>query len=294
MVKLYINSAGEIYKVGENPDKEEITIPEIVDGIKVVSLAESLFLERDDILTVKILAPIKSIPKHCFRSSGVSYVYLHKETNCICECAFYECRLEKIEGGLIKSIHGRAFYGAYIHELALGSIENIGPKVFAEATIKKGTVALIDVQNIGREAFMGCTIKNGMVLNKIKVIKKRAFLFSDIPRIEINSKKLKIETSVFEKSYLEVFKCSAEIQIISRFTFQDCYKLRFIEIASDKTLEIQDFAFQHCKSLQTPLNFPWAMNVGKEAFDGSGISVYLPETITCIGSTKHEKIYFLN
>lgn len=130
-----VTAEGEIIITG-SPDQEEIIIPAEIDGMSVAGIAESAFLNRNDIKQVTI-------------RSGVRYVG---------EYAFAGCETLKevtLEGGL-QYIGKGAFSGDGILEEILipDSVAFVGENAFADCT-ELGTIIFPQTAHVDDYAFEG-------------------------------------------------------------------------------------------------------------------------------------------
>ncbi|HZJ78620.1 MAG TPA: leucine-rich repeat protein [Clostridia bacterium] len=137
-----------------------ITIPAIIDGYEVVSIAEKAFFRNNNITSVVVSYGIEEIGISAFlECSKLKHVTISGSVKTICADAFYKC--------------------TELAEIVLGNgIEEISSYAFSECTSLKRLTIPESVTSLGNSAFAGCTSLTNINLPET-IEKIEGFTFSD-------------------------------------------------------------------------------------------------------------------
>lgn len=120
--------------VSYNGDKQNITVPEQVDGITVTSIGEKAF-EQSGITSVSLPSTVTEIEENAFRASSISSLTAEGVTT-VGDTAFYDCKgLFNLNMPKLVSAGKRAFYNCtLLSSVDFGdSIETLGDYAFASS-----------------------------------------------------------------------------------------------------------------------------------------------------------------
>ncbi len=145
-----------------SPDKPHIlTIPETLDGKRVVSISASAFYFRSDLTTIIIPEGITEIGEYAFAGcSKVTSIAFPSSLQKIGNAAFYACEsLEAVVLRGIVEIGNSAFYGcAAMTRLNLpASLRTLGDAAFYGCSALSSLVIPEGTETIGKQAFQDCS-----------------------------------------------------------------------------------------------------------------------------------------
>lgn len=246
--------------------KTKVTIPTKIKGKKVQSISGYGKIKQLHIpngIDVLYIAKAKNLKKITVSKTNKKYsvknnLLLNKNKTVLYGCPRGNSN-PKIPS-TVKTIDGRAFYGAKFKEITLlQNVKNIGTAAFAYC--KK----LVDIKlskalnKIGTEAFTGCTsLKSITIPDSVTSI--GIFAFSHCKN-------------------LESVKLSENIKFLDT-VFNGCESLKELEIPKSVT-KIADMAMYDCKSLEKVYIYNKNCKIYYEA-DG-GILNAIPKTATIYG-----------
>ena len=233
---LQEDGTAEIYYFYNREKEMIITVPSMLDGIKVTSIGEQAFYHKD---MSEIIIPegIVSIRKRAFDyCENLTAVTIPDSISFIESNPFSSCKqlktinisadhpyLELIDGSLICRDDNRLIFHIcdYITFNGGGIVHNV-------YTVPD------DVQIIGEYSFTYNTEK--------------------VQEIEIPESVTEIQDNAFYGSMIRKINLPSSLTRIGRQAFCECTSLMFITIP-ENVKEIGDYAFHHCESL-TEINLP--------------------------------------
>ena len=249
----YENSTVRITAVESIP--AHLTIPERLNGMTVVEIAEGAFADNDTLLYLKLpTGAIKLGSGFCSGSIALTAIDLAGSVSAIPENAFEDCsNLARVDGiSQVTSIGSQAFAGC--SSLALLDLPevltDIGPEAFRGCTSLARINIPASVASIGESAFWGC---DGLV--------EAVMLCSaEIP-----------EYCFLGCASLTSVKIGDNVKAISGEAFRNCRALYSLEIGKN-CKAIGDYAFHACDELtEIVIADRSAISIGEgnESLDGT-------------------------
>lgn len=313
-IKYVIEKEGIVVKGCVNKGIKTLTIPEKINGYKVVAIDESAFEDCYRLTKVTLPDSIKRIEKcafmDCFRMKQIN---LPKKLVSIAEMAFYGCdSLQNVTfPQSLKKIGAWAFAGCKkFTKISIGqNLGSIGEGAFADCNgVKEITVSgknkKYDSRNkcnaiIGskkNELLFGCN--NTVIPKGIKKIHDDAFSECDklknitIPAsVENIGKQVFIDCSGIEKITVakenKVYtSLNGSNAIVKKSTGELILGCKNTVIKSG-IKSIGDYAFYGCTKLKKMILPNGITKIGVNAFVGcENLNIVIPSSVKCIGFTK--------
>ena len=259
-----------------------IVIPNEVDGLKVVRVAENAFKNSKDIDTIILPDTLEEISANAFFGSSIRRIHIPDSVKVIGECAFSECpNLEKL--------------------IFPNSLESIPEKLCTKSEGLTEVYIPGSVKEIGKHAFSNCKQLKSVTLHEgILSVGTMAFeKCTSLEEIHLPESATQIGEWVF--AWCESLKRASlpsTLTAIPSYTFYGCTSLEAFEIPYGvKKLGCSCFA--GCRSL-TEIDLPDGLSAWEFGiFEGCSSlkSIVIPEQITSIDTmtfaycTSLESIY---
>lgn len=209
-----------------------IVIPNEVDGLKVVRVAENAFKNSKDIDTIILPDTLEEISANAFFGSSIRRIYIPDSVKTIGEYAFSECpNLESV--------------------ILPNSLEYISPYLFAESTNLSEVYIPENVGSIPEKAFYLTGITSVTIPKNATVIGKHAFAnCKQLKSVTLHEGILSVGTMAFEKcTSLEEIHLPESATQIGEWVFAWCESLKRASLPSTLTA-IPSYTFYGCTSLE--------------------------------------------
>ncbi len=306
-----------------NGSRNDIVVPDKINGITVVSLEKNIFSAENcpDLCGITLPQTVTKISDSAFLgNTSIEYV-VAKGVQTVFANAFNGCAsLKSIDAPLLKEIYMNAFKNCpLLSEISLENVERVnsyalfGNKSLSELKIPK-------LQSVGTKAFSNMAIKYAEFTSlksfESSMAGRTADAFSGCDMLEeirvpeVTTLGTTSATSGFnELNALKTFY-APKLEKIGIYAFYNCKLLENIVV--DAVKSIDNFAFVGCKNLEK-LYLPNAKTVGSNVFNDSGVNciyfesaeeilslpvedstVFIPSTATVIdecASRAHQAIY---
>jgi hypothetical protein len=277
-----------------------IVIPNEVDGLKVVRVAENAFKNSKDIDTIILPDTLEEISANAFFGSSIRRIYIPDSVKTIGEYAFSECpnleklifpnSLESIPGNLCAESEGLT--EVYIP----GSVKEIGENAFTRCKQLKKVTLSEGLLSIASRAFSQCA-----ALEEIRVPESATvlgeYIFSacgSLKRATLPSTITEIPVQTFSQTSLESFQIPTGVKKLDRgcfagtslteidlpeglttlgsAVFSGCSSLKSLSIP-EGILALDNFVLAGCTSLES-LHLPASLiTINVTAFHGTGDSL---------------------
>lgn len=313
-IKYVIEKEGIVVKGCVDEGIKTLTIPEKINGYKVVAIDESAFEDCYRLTKVTLPDSIKRIEKcafmDCFRMKQIN---LPKKLVSIAEMAFYGCdSLQNVTfPQSLKKIGAWAFAGCKkFTKISIGqNLGSIGEGAFADCNgVKEITVS---GKNKKYDSRNKC--------NAIIYSKKNELLFGCNNTVIPKGIK-KIHYNAFSKcDKLKNITIPASVENIGKQVFTDCSGIEKITVAKENKVytslngsnaivkkstgelilgckntviksgikSIGDYAFYGCTKLKKMILPNGITKIGVNAFVGcENLNIVIPSSVKCIGTTK--------
>ena len=247
----------------------EITIPAIIDGIRITSIGDQVFQDHKELIQVTVPKDIVFIGDSAFSGcSRLTSISLPNNLTSIGESAFSGCSgLTSITlPNSLTSIGESAFSGCSgLTSISLpNSLTSIGDSTFSGCSGLTSISLPNSLTSIGESAFSGC---------------------SGLTSITLPNSLTSIGDSAFSGcSGLTSISLPNSLTSIGNSTFSECSGLTSISLPNSLT-SIGNSTFSGCSGLTT-ISLPNSLtSIGDSAFSGcSGLtSITLPDNLTSIG-----------
>ena len=233
-----------------------IVIPNEVDGLKVVRVAENAFKNSDDIDTIILPDTLEEISANAFLGSSIRRIYIPDSVKVIGEYAFSECKnlesvilpnsLESIPENLCAESEGLT--EVYIP----GSVKEIGENAFVRCKQLKKVTLSEGLISIANSAFSQC-----VALEEIRVPESATvlgeYIFSacgSLKRATLPSTITEIPVQTFSQTSLESFQIPVGVKKLGRACFGGCTSLTEIDLPEGLTT-LGSGVFSGCSSLKS-------------------------------------------
>lgn len=273
----------------------EILIPTTYNGLPVVSVEASAFLNNTAITSVVLPDSITSIGENAFNGcESLTSVTFGKNSqlSSIGPGAFNYCySLESITiSESVTSIGSDAFYYCYgLRSVTFGEnsqLTSIGEGAFNWCESLESITIPDSVTSIGEGAFCCCAKLTSITIpDGVKSIGNYAFAgCSALESITIPDSVLNIGDSAFaECTALESITIPGSVLSIGYSAFEECTALKNITIPGS-VLSIGDNAFKECTALESAIISEGVKSIGDNAFYNCTnlVNVSLPDSLTSI------------
>ena len=233
-----------------------IVIPNEVDGLKVVRVAENAFKNSKDIDTIILPDTLEEISANAFFGSSIRRIHIPDSVKTIGEYAFSECpnleklifpnSLESIPGNLCAKSEGLT--EVYIP----GSVKEIGENAFTRCKQLKKVTLSEGLLSIANWAFSQCA-----ALEEIRVPESATvlgeYIFSacgSLKRATLPSTITEIPVQTFSQTSLESFQIPTGVKKLDRGCFAGCTSLTEIDLPEGLTT-LGSAVFSGCSSLKS-------------------------------------------
>jgi hypothetical protein len=292
---------GGVEITGYSGKKENLTIPNTINGQKVVSIGKKAFYEST-IRSAEIGNNVKIIKDSAFESCYSLYeVNISDSVEEIGKSAFSGCGvLDDVKyGNSIKKIGKEAFAYCEIKTMpSCNTLEYIGDYAFTENFISKLIVGK-SLKHIGKGAFYDTVIKtiDFNKDNKYFTLDDKNVLYnasktnlvlyplngSKATSYTVHSKTKEISPWAFECSKLKKITLPESVTEIGEGAFDGCMKLSSINLPKNLK-EIKFYTFYCCEKLKTVKLGANITKINECAFINSGIeSIKFPKNLQSIG-----------
>ena len=255
----------------------DISIPEEIDGYRVVAIRNSAFRVRGEGIEMERLyipGTVKTIGPYAFqRNEKLKAVYISDGVTRIDGCAFGECFA--------------------LEDVRLPSdLEVIENGVFEYCKSLKNIVLPDSVTVIGQSAFQRCENLEGIIIpDSVKRIESMAFINCEhMKTVELGDGLEVIEDGVFEYcGALSSIELPDSVKYLGGRVFAECLKLS--EVVLPEGIEsIGGGLFYNCASLKSITIPQGVIVVEQQAFSGcaSLSSIEIPSTVICIDNDAFE------
>ena len=163
--------------------------------------------------------------------------------------------------------------------------DNTGRLLLLCPMARRGTLTIpADVTHIGRRAFAGSALSGIFLPASLTRLGEYAFTASRLINVVLPEGVTAIPTGAFSDcSQLTSIALPEGLAVIGESAFENCSSLRSIDLPEGVSVLLPR-VFKHCKSL-VHVTFPAALTgIGKEAFEGCGLTaIDLPTGLTTLG-----------
>lgn len=319
--RYYLNDKSEAVIVRYIGTESDITVPEILDGYKVVALGDfsfsasyynendehkmtlirsislpetitkigiGAFAENYNLISVNIPSGITEIPQECFYNClELKNIILPDSVEKIGSGSFNFCwNLESISmPSKIKEIKSYTFYHCSdLVSIDLTCVEKIGDSAFYMCSSLTDVVVSEKLTEIGIYAFFHCTKLKTIDLSNVTYLGASSFSGCyDLNNIVLNDNIEHLEPSVFNHcSSLDSIELPYKLVSIGSSCF---YLTAFTKISFGENLKaIESQAFARCSNLKT-INFPDSLEkIGNGAFRQCiAETITIPENVKILG-----------
>ncbi len=241
--------------------KKSFTVPDVINGITVTAVGESVF-EGTDISEIVLPKTVTSIGKNAFKDCTVLKTIFAKSVTKISDYAFYNCVwLKNIYLGELASIGKYAFsYVCSGHYSLTGttfSIESDSMTTIDEGAFQYSAVSDIDlgkrVNTIGKGAFMNCPALVSVQIDGLSNVSNEAFRnCTALSSAEIYGLSY-VSSDLFNGCKLLTDVHIPDATYVNARAFENCTSLGEICLESAQT--VYSTAFNNCTSLRI-INLP--------------------------------------
>lgn len=247
--------------------KEELIIPEIIQGRVVQGIATGAFEDNSFIKTVVLPETAEHINLNGFKGCKKLEKVVGPAVKVLGLKAFADCKnLVSLDLPLLKGIGDYAFSGSGIKEINLPNVTDLGTNTF-NGCDKLETVSLPSVENINIGTFRDCTSLKSVDISSAVKISASAFRNTGIERIVIDNVEEIGNYAFADNNSLIGIKFSNVVST-GTYVFQNCPSLTYVSLP--KLEEVNGNTFKGCTELKT-LHLPSVKSVLKNAFAGSSI-----------------------
>lgn len=259
--------------------KEELIIPEIIQGRIVQGIATGAFEDNSFIKTVVLPETAEHINLNGFKGCKKLEKVIGPAVKVLGLKAFADCKnLVSLDLPLLEGIGDYAFSGSGIKEINLPNVTDLGTNTF-NGCDKLETVSLPSVENINIGTFRDCTSLKSVDISSAVKISASAFRNTGIERIAIDNVEEIGNYAFADNNNLIGIKFSNVVST-GAYVFQNCPSLTYVSLP--KLEELNGNTFKGCTELKT-LHLPSVKSVLKNAFTGSSIQ-YLK--LDCVETIK--------
>ncbi len=290
----YTESGSTVTITGYSGDGINITVPETLNGKKVVAIGENAFF-NSKIISIKLPSTVTTVGKNAFHScESLQVINLPIGVTTIGNDAFRGCTAlssVSLPSGLTK-IGDQAFYKCTsLKSLALPStLTSVGNWAFAYCSSLANITIPRSVTFVGASVFYECTgLAKSTFVSPSKITSLgESFFFdcSSLQSVSLPSQVRTVPTNCFYgcKS-LESISLTA-VTHINESAFEGCSSLTNVTF-STALLKIEKTAFSGCSSLRQVTLPSNTLAIGEKAFAGCTAleKIYIPSSVTRIGES---------
>ena len=277
---------------------ETVNIPSTVTeiGANAFAYCESL---KEMVLPEGLV----SIGNRCFQNSGLTSINIPVSLTSLPDYCFYGCALTSVSlGDQVNSIGSNCFQSCKNLTSAVlpSTIESLPSYLFSNCTSLQSINLPETLTSVGNSVFASCSSLESITLPKSLMTLSNGLFqnCSSLKEIVIPSEITALQNQIFSGcTSLEKVTMSREITTINQSAFANCAKLHTIAYygdaeesvpgvikLSEKTLRIDQYAFQNCKAI-TEIIIPDGFTTigGRETFKNTGISeLIIPSSVTAM------------
>ncbi len=260
--------------------KEELVIPEIIQGKIVKGIASGAFQDNPYVKTVVLPETAEDVNLNAFKGCKKLETIKGESVKRIGIRAFTECQnLVTVDFPILETIGEYAFSDSSITEVNLPNVTDIGSNAF-NGCGNLETAILPNAETVGIGAFRNCTSLKKVDLSSATKISANALRNTAIERIALKNVEEIGNYAFADNSYLVGITLPC-VTSTGSYVFQNCPLLRYVSLP--KLEEVNSNAFKGCTELTT-LYLPSVISVVKNAFAGSGVQYLKFECVESIKS----------
>ena len=263
----YTTNAGKITITKYNGPGGEVTLPDKITGLPVISIGAGAFEGCDNLTSVTIPNSVTTIGDHAFENCGLMSVAIPNSVTYLGEWAFSHCT--NLTGILIPDRATRIGQGAFnsctnLASITIGnSVTSIGDWAFLDCYKLTNVTIPNSVTSIEDDAFDGCSSLISITIpNSVTNIGTSAYFYctslAAITVDTLNPFYCSVDGVLFNKSQTTLIQCPGgkigsytipnSVTTIENEAFTLCTNLTSITIPSSVT-NIGSPAFDRCTSL---------------------------------------------
>lgn len=268
-----------------------ITIPASVDGYRVVALAYSAFMNRTDIKSVTIDAPITEITARAFcQCPNLAEINIPSTVTSIGHEAFLSCyALTEIElPSNLQSIDWQAFRNCTaLKSINIpDSVTFIGDHAFSDCQNAESLTLGRNLVTIGEGAFFQCMkIPSAIIPDTVTSIGDSAFYSCwELETVTLPKNLTSIPGGIFVNCPINEITIPESVTYIGPGAFRWCHELTSLTIP-DSVETIDYDAFNGCESIKSIALGNGVKTIGNNAFyyNKSLESIVIPDSVETIG-----------
>lgn len=260
--------------------KEELIIPEVVQGKTVKGIAAGAFQDNLYIKTVVLPETAEFINLNGFKGCEKLEKVVGNGITVLGMNAFADCKnLVSLDFPLLEGIGDYAFSGSGLTKIKLLNVTDLGTNVFNGCD--KLEVALLPmVENVNIGTFRDCTALKFVDVSAATKISTSAFRNTGLERIMIGIVE-EIGNYAFAENNNLVGVILPKVTSVGPYAFQKCPVLK--QVFLPRVEEISGYTFRECTELKV-LHLLSATSVAKNAFAGTSIEYLKFECVETIKS----------
>lgn len=260
--------------------KEELIIPEIIQGRTVQGIASGAFENNTFIKTVVLPETAEYINLNGFKGCTKLEKVVGSAVRVLGMNAFADCKnLVSLDLPLLEGIGDYAFSGSGLTEINMPNITDLGTNTF-NGCEKLETVSLPSVENINIGTFRDCTSLKSVDISSAVKISANAFRNTGVERIVLDNIE-EVGNYAFADNTCLVSLALPRVNSAGPYAFQKCPQLKYVFLP--KLEEIAGYTFRESTELKT-LQLPSVKSVLKNAFTGSSVQYLKFECVESIES----------
>lgn len=197
----------------------------------------------------------------------------------------------------VTSIADGAFYGTGVRFVSLPkTVKMIGSMAFEGCTELETVLFPEGLESIGSRAFRGARFRTLILPDSLESIDEEAFMdCRGLESVSFSPNLKKIGDKAFQNTPLKAVHFPASLEKIGIAAYRGCTELASAYFEDCKNLEVGNFAFYGCKSLER-LRLPDGLSrLGNMTFAGQNSleAVTLPDTLKSIGQCCFPEVHKL-
>lgn len=260
--------------------KEELIIPDIIQGKVVKGIASGAFQDNPYIKTVVLPETAEYINLNGFKGCTKLEKVVGSAVRVLGMNAFADCKnLMSLDLPLLEGIGDYAFSGSGLTEINMPKVTDLGTNTF-NGCEKLETVSLPSVENINIGTFRDCTSLKSVDISSAVKISANAFRNTGVERIVLDNIE-EVGNYAFADNANLVSAFFPNLVSTGSYVFQNCPLLKYVYLP--KLEEVNSNTFKSCNELTT-LYLPSVISVVKNAFAGSSVQYLKFESVESIKS----------